>query len=444
MFERFEKYLKSFCKCLPTDKIIVAVSGGADSMSLLHMLYKAKYDIIIAHCNFQLRGEESDNEEQLVRQTAAKLDIPIYVKRFETTEYASLKNISIQMAARELRYSWFENLRRNLSYHKIAVAHNADDNIETFFINLIRGTGIAGLTGMKAVSGNIVRPLLFATREEIEAYCQTENIVFATDSSNLSDKYLRNNIRHNIVPLLRQMNGVFDQTMLDNLKKLQGAYAIYSDAIKNIINEIVSASSESMILIDIRALLNTVEPSTVLFEILKEYNFSPVVVSEIYNSLDADSGKQFFSESHWLVKDRDKLIVSRLSEDKANNEDVFYIFEDTEHINIPISMSFIKSSAEGYEIKKNPNIAALDYDKLVFPLILRHWRHGDYFIPMGMKGIKKVSDFFVDKKLSLPEKESVWLLFSAGELVWVTGMRIDERYKITNGTQQVYEVEVGE
>jgi len=438
LLSRFHKYLEEACHTSPNEKIIVAVSGGADSMCMLHLFIKSNIDIAIAHCNFQLRGEESDNEENFVKQVAEKYSIPVFIKKFKTTEYASLQKITIQEAARELRYRWFDNLSKIHSYDKIAIAHNADDSIETFFINILRGTGIQGLCGIKPENGNVIRPLLFAFRDEIEQYCKVQNIDYCTDSSNLTDKYLRNNIRHNIIPLFEKIKPDFRNIMLKNIDYLSQTFNIYENAIKDISKKILQ-SNDDYDTIDINTLLILPSSKTILFEILKKYGFSSNTCNEIYNCIFAESGKQFYSDTHRLIKDRTNFIISKNSQE---SEQKYYISDITTVISEPLNLTFSIKDNANYEIPRVPNIAALDYEKLQFPLIIRKWQNGDYFQPLGMKYFKKLSDFFVDKKFSLIEKERTWILTSGSDIVWVINHRIDERFKITETTGKILEIKV--
>jgi tRNA(Ile)-lysidine synthase len=438
MLEKFLSYLQSNCLTDKHNRILVAVSGGIDSICMLHILHNLGFEIAVAHCNFKLRSYESDEDELFVKSTAEKLHVPFHVKHFETLEYAKLQKMSIQMAARELRFSWFENLRRIIDYDKIAIAHNADDSIETFFINLTRGTGIQGISGIKPINNNIIRPLLFAFRSEIEEYCSNNNIIFRTDSSNLSNKYLRNKLRNTILPYFVDMNHEFKTTMLQNIGKFEKAENIYCSYIDQIKKELIIKKDDNEIRINIEGIDNTVSPTTILYEIMKEYGFSAKTSEEIYSALHGESGKQFISKEYRVLKDRNFLIINKLS---LKQEGKYFIFEDTLEINTPLAMTFRVQENLKYQIQKNPLKAALDFEKLTFPLVLRKWYMGDYFQPMGMTGLKKLSDFFIDNKLSITDKENTWILTSANEIVWVVGMRIDDKYKVTSETQKIYEIE---
>ncbi|HEY4784801.1 MAG TPA: tRNA lysidine(34) synthetase TilS [Bacteroidales bacterium] len=433
LFEKFKQVIHT----VPEKKFLLAVSGGIDSMVMMHLFYRLKSSCAVVHCNFQLRGEESDGDEAFVREQASKLYYKAFVTRFETEEYALENHLSIQMAARELRYTWFEKLLKVHQFDFISVAHNRDDAIETFFINLARGSGIAGLTGMRPTNGNVIRPLLSASRAEIEQYANENGITFREDSSNASDKYLRNYIRHQLIPDFEEAFPHFRETMAQNLEKLNDAYSFYKQAVNDEIDKITRLN-EKLLFIDIPQLLTTPASKTVLFEILKNYGFSPATVDEIFNVTRAISGKQFVSATHKLVKDRDCFIVSEL-ENEGNIR--YYVDESTKAIENPIHLTLeILDKTMDFLIEKRPTLAFLDYDKLEFPLMLRKWQPGDYFAPLGMNGMKKLSDFFIDQKLSLIDKQNTWLLLSGNHIVWVIGKRIDDRFKVTETTQRILKI----
>jgi tRNA(Ile)-lysidine synthase len=435
--KRFEQYLRQTCGVETDDRLLVAVSGGIDSVCLLFLLKEIQNDIAIIHCNFQLRGEESDEDEQFVSELGQKLTVPVFSKRFKTKVYAETHNLSIQEAAREIRYKYFENIRKANNFKYVAVAHNADDNIETFFINLIRGTGIKGITGIKPVNGNLVRPLLFAFRSEIEEYRQEKGISYRMDSSNLTDKYLRNQIRHHVIPLLMQINPSFKSTMIQNLSNFQNAEALYSHYIHLAKKDILSYSNYAA-LINIEKLLQYVSPKTLLFEILWPFGFTVDTIDNIFDSLKGISGKEFIGGEYKAVKDRKFMIVEKIAEEPTNN--IYYIDKSTTSIENPLRLTIQHIKNENYKIKNDKNIAALDEDKLHYPLIIRRWNAGDYFQPLGMDNFKKVSDFFIDSKVPRTQKEKLWILGDGENIVWVIGMRLDNRYKITPETKNILEI----
>lgn len=438
LIKRFEQYLRNVCHVSPSDSILVALSGGPDSMCLLHLLHTLRQPIAIVHCNFQLRGTESDEDEAFVSQLAEKWSLPLFVKKFDTLAYAHNHGKTIQEAARELRYSYFENIREVHGYHYVATAHHADDSIETFFVNLVRGTGLKGLTGIKPVNGKIIRPLLFAFRSEIEQYCTEYNIHFRTDSSNLTDKYLRNQLRHHIIPAFERLNPAFRITMLRNMANIQQAAKIYQHYIDHEIKKLPQQLPEDIMAISIEKIKQQPSPTLALLELLQPLGFSPDTCAEIYRTLESESGKEFFSTTHRIIKDREFLLIEPLEKNDIPN--LFYIESYTQQITSPIRLTFKIFESSTYKIKNDRCIAAVDADKIVFPLLLRKWLKGDYFIPLGMKHFKKLSDFFIDLKLSRIQKEKVWILANGEEIVWIVGLRIDERYKVTPQTKHILEI----
>ncbi|MDP4189441.1 MAG: tRNA lysidine(34) synthetase TilS, partial [Bacteroidota bacterium] len=419
-------------------KILLTVSGGIDSISMLHLFHKVGIDIGVAHCNFMLRGEESDEDEIFVRNMAAMLAVPFYVIRFNTWEYARQEGISIEMAARDLRYKWFEEIRVQYKYDYIATAHNLNDVVETFFLNIVRGTGIKGLTGIKPKSNHLIRPMLFASRRQIEAYCLEHDLHFREDSSNASVKFSRNKIRHLILPVLEKINPNFLQTAVENIQRLSETEQIYFSKVGEVKKQ-VCFEKEGSFYIDLNKMKEIEPQSSYLYEFLVPFNFSRDNVAEIVEAMDGIPGKQFFSSTHRLLKDRNYLIITGI---KKQADLKYYIDEGMTLINGPVKLKLrVIKKEEGFKLPLNSQIACLDYDRITFPLILRHWQKGDYFRPLGMKDIKKLSDYFIDSKLSLIEKEQAWLLTSENKIVWIVGRRLDDRYKITDRTQNILVIE---
>ena len=406
-------------------KILVAVSGGVDSMVMLRLLHDAGVNMVVAHCNFKLRGKESDDDETFVKIEAQKLGIECRVKNFDTAEFAKKNGISIQMAARKMRYEWFNELSENEGYEAIAIAHNKDDSIETLFINIARGTGIQGLTSIKPANGKIIRPLLFAWRADIEDYAEKQKINFREDSSNATDKYARNYIRHNVIPGLEQFFPGVRQTIERNIENFSSVEKFYTQAIEQYKKEVVVTADE-LIYIDLPKLSQSPHPPTLLYEILKRYGFSNSTVADILEK--NCSGRQFFSATHRVVHDRQSLILQKVVDCQLHSETSSFDVVDYE----------IFDNYSGFVPDTDPNIACLDFDKLQFPLLMRTWEHGDKFRPLGMKGMKKLSDFFVDLKLSIPQKENCKILVSGGKIAWIVGLRIDDRFKITNKTTKIF------
>jgi len=424
----------------PKDKILVAVSGGIDSVVLCHLLHQSSYDFGIAHCNFQLREKESDSDEQFVKQLAEKLNVPYHVKRFDTSSYSKTNKISIQMAARDLRYAWFKEMRLENHYDVIAVAHHQDDEVETFFINLIRGTGIAGLHGIKTRVGNIARPLLFAGRKEIEAFAKENKIKYREDSSNKSVKYLRNRIRLQLIPMLKELNPQIEDSVRNDIKRIRYMEQVMLKVIDEKRQEIITTEND-LVKLDIKKLLLLEDRSYFLFEFLRPYGFHGEIIEKILKSMNAKESKRFFSLTHRLVKDREFLFVSAITEKEP--EQTFIITKNSKEFNKQLHLKFTKGNFElCFKPIKSYNFAVFDMDKLSFPLTIRKWKTGDTFHPFGMKGKKKLSDLFTDLKLSLIEKESVWLLCNNNDIIWVIGYRTDDRYKVTPATKKVYIAEI--
>tara|TARA_R100000935_G_scaffold58556_1_gene96200 strand:- start:983 stop:2296 length:1314 start_codon:yes stop_codon:yes gene_type:complete len=433
MEKAFKNILKSEFPYLCQGKILLAVSGGVDSVVLAHLCKLVKLNFAIAHCNFNLRADESDADEEFVLDLAERLDVEVYIENFDTTTFAEDAKISIQMAARELRYHWFEELSTAFKFDYILTAHHANDNLETFIINLVRGSGLEGFTGIKAVHNNIIRPILSFNRKEIEAYAVDHKIKWREDSSNESNKYLRNKIRHDIVPELEELNPQLLDGFANTQSHLNDSLNLVEDYIGLIYPEIVSKTMYGYNLrIDfLQKLPNT---KAVMYQLLKSFGFSEW--EDVYQLLDAQSGKLVYSETHRLIKDRDVLI---LTEREIVQKEVEYpIMEGEDIVMLPIGRF---SLCEVDEVSKtNPNCVYLNKAKLTFPLILRKWKTGDNFYPFGMKGKKKISDFFKDNKLSLPEKESTWLLCSGKNVVWIVNRRADNRFAITDPSQKILKI----
>jgi tRNA(Ile)-lysidine synthase len=419
-------------------RTLLTVSGGVDSMVLLDLFDKTGLDFSVVHCNFNLRGDESDGDEEFVRNYVERLGIKLHIKQFDTNEYAKVNGLSVEMAARELRYNYFNELCRIHGYERIATAHHQDDLIETFFINLVRKTGIKGLTGIKPKSGNLIRPLLFTNREAIKKYAFVNEIPFREDSSNDSVLYKRNYIRHKIIPEFYEINPAFRENILASINHLKEVEEVYFNVI-NSERENVSYFENKSPVIDIGNLLKTSFPKVLLFEILSEYQFNSTVISEIFASLSDESGKQFFSSTHRVIKDREKLIIT---ENKEKSLAVFYLDEGDLELFSPVNLEMSWFEKSEFKIPSDSNMAFLDYDKLLFPLVIKKWNTGEYFQPLGMSGFKKMSDFFIDEKLSIPEKENTWILYSAEKVVWVMGYRIDDRFKITPETRKIYRLKI--
>lgn len=434
IIQKVKEYIKQHDLLSEDSKIIVGVSGGSDSVALLDILVNLGYKCIIAHCNFHLRGEESYRDEYFVSNLAKKYNLEFVFTHFDTKKHVEDGSMSVEMAARELRYAWFEKIRTDLDADFIAVAHHMDDSIETVLMNMVRGTGIKGLTGIPVKNGYVVRPLLGITHDEISDYLNDKGLTFVTDSTNLEDIYTRNKIRLSVIPLLETINPSVKEAlnrMSSNLKQVENIYLSYMDKAKK---KVFSNNK-----INIAKLLQQKEPKTILFEILFSYGFNSDTVDNIFDSIEAQSGKIFYSEKYRLIKDREFFIL----DNNINNnieQDSFIISEFDDQINASLKLSLSVISNVDFEIEKNKNILFADKDKIKFPLIVRKWSYGDWFIPFGMKGKKKLSDYFTDKKYSITDKENIWILCSGNDIVWIIGERADERFKITEQTKEILKI----
>ena len=431
MNEDFLKYIDNQKIFSVEDKIVIGISGGADSVALASLLHRFKYNISLAHCNFKLRGEESDQDELFVRKFAEELGVDVYCESFQTESFCKENKISIQMGARKLRYDWFEKIRIATKSNYIAIAHHRDDNIETFLINLIRGSGIRGFLGMKEQRDKIIRPLLSFSRQDIESYLKDINQDYRLDSTNRDIKYLRNNIRHNLIPVFQKINPSFEKSIINQIDYLNDVFKLYADQIKNHKRSLVSYKDDTL-LIDKNKLLKIDYQDIILREVLNGFGFTQI--DKIMQTCETSrNGKIFFSDTHRLLIDRDHLIVAKTNKNISKE---YMIQEDIYELDEPINLEF--SFSEKINYNADINIAELDASKLSFPLKIRRWKHGDYFYPLGMNKKKKVSDFFIDNKFSLFDKENVWLLCSKNDIVWVIGSRIDERFKISDQTKKAY------
>jgi len=429
MKTKIQKFISKNSLFNPYDKIIVAVSGGADSVALLHFLLSMNYDCVVAHCNFHLRGKESDRDEQFVANLAKKYGCKFLKTDFDTKKYAGEQKISIEMAARELRYRWFEEIRQAENASCIVVAHHQDDTAETILMNLARGTGINGLTGIKTQNRNVVRPFLCVSRKEIMTYIHRNKWQFVTDSTNNDTQFTRNFFRKKIIPAFKKINPSFSENLLQTAEHLNDVAIIYNEYIKDMKWRIIRQQNGNT-LINIARLKDEKAIGSLLFEILKDYNFNSAQSADVLNTLDGISGKQFFSPTHRLVKEREYLVISPTVDMPAHADS---------QTQPALRIEMFKHTPD-FKIDKSPNVACFDSDKIAQPLTLRHWQAGDAFYPFGMKGKKKLSDFFTDKKYTLQQKEQVWLLLSNNEIVWVMGERSDDRFKITAETKNILRI----
>ncbi|MBC7845449.1 MAG: tRNA lysidine(34) synthetase TilS [Flavobacterium sp.] len=435
MQQKFENHIAQNFSFLIGKNLLLATSGGIDSMVMVDLFHKLPFEIAIAHCNFQLRGLESFADQNFVQNYAETNDIPLFLTQFDTQAFAKDYKLSTQVAARELRYSWFYELLETKKYDYILTAHHADDNLETFLIHLSRGTGLDGLTGIPAQNGKVIRPLLIFSRSEIEQYASDNSIEWREDSSNASDKYLRNKIRHNLVPILKEINPDFLASFCKTQVHLYESRKMVEDA-SIMVYQLVAKDEGGQIHFDLNQLKKLPNYKSYLYDWLNEYGFS--AWDDIYDLVDGQSGKQVFSSEFRLLKNRDFLILSPENLEKEDEE--YFIFKDQKEVNFPLNMTFCK--VPDISLMSNTTIF-VDEDKLWFPLVLRRWRQGDNFQPFGMEGkSKKVSKFFKDNKLSLIEKENVWILCSDNQIVWIVGFRQDERFKIGNRTKKILKIQL--
>lgn len=452
MLEKFQKYIEQYHLINKSDRILVALSGGVDSMVLAELLRRCGYEITFAHCNFHLRGKESDEDEQFVREYADKVGVKLFVRQFDTLEYVETQKVSVEMAARELRYAWFNELiaanqnvissaakrsREIFQFDKLALAHHADDQIETFFINLMRGSGIKGLKAMRPRNGLYIRPLLWASREEIKSFAIENGIQWREDSTNNDTVYLRNKIRHDLMPVFDSIKSEAREKILESVNHLASENQLYRELLKEKLSQIETVDG----------VLHRIDKHqfackdaachvpTLLFEWIRQFGFSFSQCESILASLDSEPGKEFYSVNYQLVIEKDTI-------------DIFPI-ELTDNLLTP-DLSYSKqpvrtTHALSLLITDNPNIAQFDFDKLKFPLRVRHWWHGDRFHPLGLKGTKLVSDFFNDNGFTTFQKRNTQILTDAeGEIVWIVGHRIDDRFKITDKTKTIYEIKFGD
>jgi tRNA(Ile)-lysidine synthase len=437
--QEFKKYIVNNNLFYVQDSLLLAVSGGVDSVVLCELCHQSGFQFSIAHCNFQLRGEESERDKNFVQQLSEKYKAPFLLKEFDTEKYAGDKKLSIQEAARELRYNWFNELIKNGEAKYLLTAHHLDDNIETMMMHFFRGTGIYGLRGMLPKQSHIARPLLFARKQELKEFAEQHQLSWVEDSSNVQDKYTRNYFRNQLLPLVQQAYPRVEQNLEHNLQRFGEVEILYKQALdqhKKKLLEQKGAETHIAVL----KLKKSVPLHTIVFEIIRDFGFSPQQTGEVINLLDSESGKYMLSATHRILKNRNWLIISPIQTGQSQtllieNTDTAIDFEQG-------NLRLQSLPAEKCAISNNHFTACLDSKEIRFPLLLRKWKQGDYFYPLGMRKKKKLSRFFIDQKLSLADKEKTWVVESNKKIIWVVGMRIDDRFRITDATKLVLKIDL--
>ena len=442
MLSEFQKHIEITCKDLKTSHIGVAISGGVDSIVLAHLLHKCECNISLLHCNFNLRGTESDGDQFFVEQLSKRLKVPYHTKGFNTESYCKKNKLSIQEAARNLRYEWFNEVANNYNLDFVATAHHADDNLETFFINLLRGTGIEGLTGIPKQNANIVRPLLKFSKKDILNYAKQNDLEWREDASNKEKKYVRNKLRHDVIPVLKEIQPAFLQNLESTLTYLQQSNAFLKEAIAQkkealfVEDEITNGYK-----IDVEKLKQDEHVDLLIFELFSPYGFT--AFADIKNLINAQSGKKVVSSTHIVLKNRNYLLLCEKNILEIN--EVYTIHKDTKSITIDgyvlhFSIDAKIENGNVLSAKEHQNTLFLDLDAVSFPLYVRRKEKGDYFYPSGMKGKKKLSKYFKDEKMSLLEKEAAWLLCNETEVIWVIGKRTDRRFAAIKETKRILKI----
>jgi len=440
LLQSFQQYIQQHHLFNPKDKLLLAVSGGVDSVVLCEWCKQAGYDFGIAHCNFQLRGEDSTRDELFVQQLAKKYDAVFYSISFDTAAIAAKEKKSIEAAARDLRYNWFEKLRAENGYSFIVTAHHADDNIETVLMNFFRGTGIKGLHGIPPRRNKIVRPLLFAAKNELADFAAKNKLAFVTDYTNSENEFTRNYFRNELIPGVKKVFPAAAENILKNITRFGEAEQLYQQAITLHKTKLLEQKGNE-IHIPVLKLQKSTPLATIVYEIIRHYNFTAHQTEEVIALLQSESGKYVQSATHRVIKNRKWLIISPNQTAAAQN----ILIEETDK-----QVSFEMGTLQIEKLPATTNhqppttnfIAQLDSNDIKFPLLLRQWKPGDYFYPLGMQKKKKLSRFFTDQKLSVTQKEKVWVLESNKKILWVMGMRIDDRFKVTAATKNILHIEM--
>lgn len=440
---RFKQFIAHNALFTASERILLAVSGGRDSVLMTRLFAGCPYTFGIAHCNFSLRGDDADGDEQFTKTLAATLKVPYYSTRFDTAKHAKQHRISVQMAARQLRYTWLEELRQQEKYDYIALAHHKTDSVETILLNLVRGTGIAGLHGIAPRRGKLIRPLLFLDREEITEICTKENISYRDDASNQSSYYARNKIRLEVLPKLKELNPSVEETFEQNIRRFEGAERLLEEYITSLRKKLIKKTTANLAEINIRLLKKHTALPSLLFELLKPFQFTEAVVSDLTNALDGQPGKIFYSTTHQLILDRNCILINSITGTENDQPTTVRITAADETITFKTkryTISLIQNN--GFVPGAGKHLAQLDFEKLRFPLHFRSWLRGDSFYPFGMKGKKKLSDFFQAEKVPVHQKTTIPVLVNGnGDIIWIAGYRIDERYKVKQHTDKIFILE---
>lgn len=431
MLEQFLNHIEQHELCKPTDRILLAVSGGLDSMVMLNLFKRSHYTIGVAHCNFQLRGSEAEEDERFVADACTAAAVPFFVKKFNTRDYATANKLSIQAAARELRYAWFQELMSEERFTFLATAHHVNDSLETVLLKWIHGSSLESFAGIPVRNKKVIRPMLFATRTQLADFASEKGIMWRNDSSNDSDDYQRNFIRHQVVPRLKEINPALESTFLHGLKKITGELEFLRTQLEQWKAEHIH-QKVGQVFINKAALLNATFSDSLLWRVVREYGFNIDQCHDMMQAMQSQSGKKFIGTSHLLTLDRDHIIISPYDD----AYEAVTIREKNESVVRGVwEISIERTTSK--EISTSSIVASLDADKVKFPITWRYWQPGDSFYPLGMENRKKLSDFLIDRKIPLADKNGISVLESDGEIIWVVGHRIDNRYKITPETKSV-------
>lgn len=437
LLQQFLQYNKNENLFQPKDRLLLAISGGVDSVVLCALCKQAGYDFAIAHCNFKLRGVQSDSDEKFVQLLAATYNVPFYVKSFDTIAIAATIKKSIEETARELRYNWFNTICVEKDFKYILTAHHADDNIETVMMHFFRGTGIKGLRGILPKQGNIVRPLLFARRNELEAFTEINQLAFVTDHTNAENEYTRNYFRNKILPLVSEKYPEAKENILKNIQRFTETELLYRQAVDIHIQKLVEQKGNE-VHIPVLKLLKTVPLATVTYEIVKDFGFTAHQVDEVIALLKSETGKYIQSTTHRVIKNRNWLIIAPVQNAEAQH--ILIEEKFTQLVFEAGTLNIEKFTTVKGQLSTDNNIALLNAAEITFPLLLRKWKHGDYFYPLGMQKKKKLNRFFIDQKLSVTQKENAWVIEMNKKIIWIVGKRIDDRFKVTPSTTNLLQI----